>query len=358
MNSFARTMASILGAAIVWGGLAAGQAAADGPDLSGVWKSNPNFRARQGETWTVEPGGAGYRFSVAELGLTGTITENGAGLRIQFDNDHVIGGDGQVETDPATGQAVRMTFGINTLTRQGAAAGGTPPQPVNPPPPNFGPAVDAPPPPRIALGPAVDAPPPPIDEPPIIVEPPIDEPPPPPPPLQPPPPPPPPPPPLQPPLAFPPLLFGATDPDAVIKGRYYAVKPDGSLGRLLGTFTVQGDIFKMFPIGGDEIQVMLNDAPKDGVLATDYAHYATPPIDPPVVEPGPNGFPKIGPERQDTPHNFLSISSGTLNFLLGGPTVDADMQQLYLTIARDGPTDLAQTVERRTQPFRIRFIPD
>jgi hypothetical protein len=162
-------------------------------------------------------------------------------------------------------------------------------------------------------------------------------------------------------IALPPLvqiLFGANKPDAVVKGKYYAVRPNGALGACLGSFRVEGDVFKMFPAGGGQIQVATNDAPKGGVLETDYAHYATPPIDPLVVTHKPNGMPVIGPEREHEPHGYLSRSSGTLKFFLGGPKLDAEMQQKWVTVFSDKSTGGTRTREQLEPPARIRFIPD
>jgi hypothetical protein len=154
------------------------------------------------------------------------------------------------------------------------------------------------------------------------------------------------------------MLFGGSLPaDGLVRGRYFVIRPDGSTGAILGSFEVRGDRMTMFPAGGDQIDVLLNDAPQGGVLATDYAHYATPPNKPLAVTPRPgSSVPVIGPEREQTPQASMSRSSGKLNFSLGGATLEAVMQQQYVTVANAPPAGTF-TINQPLPPMRIRFLP-
>lgn len=157
------------------------------------------------------------------------------------------------------------------------------------------------------------------------------------------------------------LLFGAVDTGEGVRGSYFSINPDGSTNALLGTFVIQnGDAFMMFPAGGDEINVLLNDAPSGGVLATDYAHYMTN-----HDQSGYNSVPQGNDVRIPTgsgdssiPQEGSSRSSGDLNFLIsGGPVVDAEMIQQNISI--NAPNGIGgSTMEQESQPYPIRFILD
>jgi hypothetical protein len=153
------------------------------------------------------------------------------------------------------------------------------------------------------------------------------------------------------------VLFnrGGVGPDGLVKGKYFAVEPDGSTGALLGSFETRATRMTMFPAGGDIINVLINDAPKGKTLATDYAHYGNPPIDRLEItnEPG-NPVPQIGTRHENEPHDFFSKSSGSLNFFLGGPTLDASIQQKYTTISHVPNVTRLDVLPA----MRIRFIPD
>ncbi len=157
------------------------------------------------------------------------------------------------------------------------------------------------------------------------------------------------------------VLFnrGGNRRDGLLMGKYFAVNPDGSTGGLLGSFDVRGDWMEMNPAGAGIIQVAVNDAPKDGKLSMDYGAYRDNVSERPELFPGEaTGFPELGTRRINTPHDSDSQSSGNLTFSgLGGPTVDADMQQLYRTIS-NAPTAPGTTAPDRLAPQKVRFIPD
>lgn len=147
---------------------------------------------------------------------------------------------------------------------------------------------------------------------------------------------------------FPPLatiLFGLDPGIGEVKGKVFKTNPDGTIAHLLGTFEIfNRDEMRVFPAGADTLHVLTLQAPEDGVLHTDYVHFAT----------------TSGGGNASVPDNKRIRSSGVIDFMLsGGPNVDAKMQEKRITVSQNIPGGGApHMTEVSTRPFPIRFIPD